>query len=250
MSARQKVPSRQYYNSSCRSFPTPTAGDDGRTGTNPRCDRSGRMRPVHPMTANVDTTPTRPPFWWPLFSSCSRRGCCAGSFPTADPPWQSTVGIVWHDEGAWVHNARNMALFGAMGSGSLESCSMSHQSSPDSSTLSFAAFGVGLWQARLVSELSGLLAVALLACGMRRLAGRDAGLIAGVLLATNYIGVMWDRAALLEASMVAFVVAGVVLLRPRPDTAALGCARRRVRTARLFHQSGSGIFRRRHWRSK
>ena len=33
-------------------------------------------------------------------------------FPVADPPWFSTVGVVWHDEGAWVHNARNRALAG------------------------------------------------------------------------------------------------------------------------------------------
>jgi hypothetical protein len=33
---------------------------------------------------------------------------------TADPPNTTTpgVGIVWHDEGAWVHNARNRALWG------------------------------------------------------------------------------------------------------------------------------------------
>ena len=36
-----------------------------------------------------------------------------GVFPTADPPWRTTVGVVWHDEGAWVHNARNKALFGS-----------------------------------------------------------------------------------------------------------------------------------------
>ena len=34
-------------------------------------------------------------------------------FPAADPPWNPSVGVVWHDEGAWVHNARNKALFGA-----------------------------------------------------------------------------------------------------------------------------------------
>ena len=28
----------------------------------------------------------------------------------ADPPVTS-VGIVWHDEGAWTHNARNLALW-------------------------------------------------------------------------------------------------------------------------------------------
>ena len=36
---------------------------------------------------------------------------------------------------------------------------------------------------------------------------REAGLIAGALLATNYVYVMWNRAALMEASMVAFMVA-------------------------------------------
>ena len=31
---------------------------------------------------------------------------------TADPPSQARVGVVWHDEGPWVHNARNRALWG------------------------------------------------------------------------------------------------------------------------------------------
>ena len=30
----------------------------------------------------------------------------------ADPPTVDSVGIVWHDEGAWTHNARNRALWG------------------------------------------------------------------------------------------------------------------------------------------
>ena len=42
---------------------------------------------------------------------------------------------------------------------------------------------------------------------MRRIAGREAGLIAAALVATNYVYVMWNRAALMEASMVAFMVA-------------------------------------------
>ena len=47
----------------------------------------------------------------------------------------------------------------------------------------------------------------LLACGVRRIAGREAGVIAAALIATNYVYVMWNRAALMEASMVAFMVA-------------------------------------------
>jgi 4-amino-4-deoxy-L-arabinose transferase-like glycosyltransferase len=127
------------------------------------------------------------------------------AYPTADPPWQSTVGVVWHDEGAWVHNARNKALFGAW---SLDNWNPMYIA-PVFSGLeyaSFAAFGVGVWQARLVSELTGFLSVLLLAFGVRRVAGAEAGLAAGALLATNYVYVMWNRAALMEASMVAFIV--------------------------------------------
>src|SRR5262245_9221422 len=73
--------------------------------------------------------------------------------------------------------------------------------------LSFTLFGVGVWQARLVSEVTGFAAVLLLGLGVRRIAGRDAGIIAAILAATNYVYLMWNRAALMEASMVAFIVA-------------------------------------------
>jgi len=129
-----------------------------------------------------------------------------GVFPYADAPWTTTVGIVWHDEGAWVHNARNKALFGRWSEDAWNPLYIA----PVFTYLeyvSFAMFGVGVWQARLLSELSGIASVVLLACGVRRLAGRDAGLIAGALLATNYVYVMWNRVALMEGSMVAFMVA-------------------------------------------
>ena len=35
-----------------------------------------------------------------------------GSWLTSDPPTHAATGIVWHDEGPWVHNARNRALWG------------------------------------------------------------------------------------------------------------------------------------------
>jgi 4-amino-4-deoxy-L-arabinose transferase-like glycosyltransferase len=128
-----------------------------------------------------------------------------GLFPTADPPWVTTVGVVWHDEGAWTHNARNQALFGQWSTDAWNPLYIA----PVFTGLeyaSFATFGVGTWQARLVSEVTGCLSVMLLALGVRRSAGREAGLIAGALLATNYVYVMWNRAALMEASMVAFMV--------------------------------------------
>src|SRR6185437_1543311 len=127
-------------------------------------------------------------------------------FPAADPPWRMSVGVVWHDEGAWVHNARNKALFGGWRQDEWNPMFVA----PVFTALeyaSFRAFGVGVRQARLVSEAAGLISVALFALGIRRLAGVNAALIAGALLATNYVYVMYDRAAIMEALMVAFMVA-------------------------------------------
>ena len=81
---------------------------------------------------------------------------CAALFPAADPPWRSTVGVVWHDEGAWVHNARNKALFGDWRQDEWNPVFIA----PVFTALeyaSFAAFGVGVRQARLVSEVAGVL---------------------------------------------------------------------------------------------
>jgi 4-amino-4-deoxy-L-arabinose transferase-like glycosyltransferase len=124
----------------------------------------------------------------------------------ADPPTTS-VGIVWHDEGAWVHNARNLALWGESRTDNWNPVYIA----PVFTALeygSFAVFGVGTWQARLVPVVSGLAAVALLIAGLNALAGRRAALLGGTLLATNYMFVMWNRAALMESTMTAFLVAG------------------------------------------
>ena len=128
-----------------------------------------------------------------------------GLFPAADAPWNPPVGIVWHDEGAWVHNARNRALFSAW---SLDRWNPMYIAPIFTGLeyLSFRTFGVGVRQARLVPEVCGLIAVGLLALGVRRIGGRLAGLIAAALLGTNYFYVMWDRTALMEGPMVAFMV--------------------------------------------
>jgi 4-amino-4-deoxy-L-arabinose transferase-like glycosyltransferase len=129
-------------------------------------------------------------------------------FPVADPPWFSSPGVAWHDEGAWVHNARNRALTGAWQVDG-------DQWNPMYITpvltgleyVSFRAFGVGLWQARLVSQVMGVLAVLLLGLGVARIGGRLAGLAAAGLLATNFVSITYDRAALMEATMVSLIVA-------------------------------------------
>jgi 4-amino-4-deoxy-L-arabinose transferase-like glycosyltransferase len=129
-----------------------------------------------------------------------------GLFFAADPPWNPSVGIVWHDEGAWVHNARNRALFGSW---SIDKWNPMYIAPVfiGLEYASFRSFGVGVRQARLVPAMCGLAAVCLLALGVKRLAGRLAALIAAALLATNYFYVMWDRTALMEGPMTAFMVA-------------------------------------------
>jgi 4-amino-4-deoxy-L-arabinose transferase-like glycosyltransferase len=149
-------------------------------------------------------------------------------FPTADPPWNPSVGVVWHDEGAWTHNARNKALYGAWIQDAWNPIYIAPVFT-GLEYLSFVSFGVGLWQARLVSEVAGLVSVLLLALGVTRLAGREAGLIAGALLACNYVYLMYNRAATMEASMVAFIVAAWYAYtraetRPAWGWAAAACA--------------------------
>src|SRR5262249_56803972 len=69
----------------------------------------------------------------------------------ADPPEVSVegVGVVWHDEGAWTHNARNKALWGVWETDQWNPVYIA----PVFTALEYVAFhelGVGLWQARLV----------------------------------------------------------------------------------------------------
>ena len=144
-------------------------------------------------------------FRWTLIGILAVSALLRGLFPAADPPWNPSVGIVWHDEGAWVHNARNKAMFGAW---SLDQWNPMYIAPVFTGLeyLSFRALGVGVRQARAIPELCGLLAVWLLALGVARLAGRRAGLIAAALIGTNYFYVMWDRTALMEGPMAGFMV--------------------------------------------
>ena len=128
-----------------------------------------------------------------------------GLWLTADPATTGSVGVIWHDEGAWTHNARNQVLVGAWRTDAWNPVFIA----PVFTALEYVAFdtfGVGTWQARLVPLVSGLLAVLALTLGLSVVAGRWAAATGGVLLATNYTFVMWNRAALMESTMTAFIV--------------------------------------------
>jgi 4-amino-4-deoxy-L-arabinose transferase-like glycosyltransferase len=162
-------------------------------------------------------------------------------FPTADPPWNPFVGIVWHDEGAWVHNARNRALWGVWVTDAWNPLYIAPVFTL-LEYLSFAAFGVGVWQARLVSEAAGVASVILMALGVRRAAGTLSGLLAGALLATNYVFVMYNRAAIMEATMVAFIAASWYCYVRAHDRAAWGAAAGIFALLAFFTKAAAAFF--------
>jgi 4-amino-4-deoxy-L-arabinose transferase-like glycosyltransferase len=124
----------------------------------------------------------------------------------ADPPVEGSVGVIWHDEGAWIHNARNKVLWDTWRTDAWNPVFVA----PVFTALEYAAlstFGVGTWQARLVPAVSGIVAVGLMVFGLHALAGRRAAIIGGALLSANYAFIMWNRAALMESTMTALLVA-------------------------------------------
>jgi hypothetical protein len=143
-------------------------------------------------------------FVLPLLVALALAAALRSAWLTSDPPAHATVGIVWHDEGAWVHNARNKALWGTWRTDNWNPMFIA----PVFTALeyvSFEVFGVGTWQARVVPVGSGLFAVAALALGLLASVNRRAAIVGALLLATNYVFVMWNRAALMESTMTAFI---------------------------------------------
>jgi 4-amino-4-deoxy-L-arabinose transferase-like glycosyltransferase len=125
----------------------------------------------------------------------------------ADPPTANAggVGVVWHDEGPWVHNARNRVVWGVWRTDNWNPMFVAPVFTALEAT-TFSLFGVGTWQARTVPAASGVIAVAFLMAGLGAAQGRRAALVGGALLATNYVFVMWNRAALMESTMAALIV--------------------------------------------
>lgn len=163
------------------------------------------------------------------------------TFPLADPPWNPTVGVIWHDEGAWTHNARNKALWGVWATDAWNPMFIAPVFT-GLEYLSFATFGVGLWQARLVSEVAGLASVLLIALGVRRTAGSTAGMIAGALVATSYVFVMYNRAAIMESTMTAFMVAAWYCYVRAQETPAWGAAAGVMALLAFFSKAAAAFF--------
>jgi hypothetical protein len=169
--------------------------------------------------------------------------CLRAVWLTSDAPdvRNHGVGIVWHDEGPWVHNARNRALWGVWRTDDWNPMFLT----PVFTGLEYGAFrvfGVGTWQARVVPSLSGLAAVAFLMAGLAATRGRSAALVGGFLLATNYVSVMWNRAALMESTLTAFLVISWACYALAPRRAWWGLAAGAAAVLAFFTKASAAFF--------
>jgi 4-amino-4-deoxy-L-arabinose transferase-like glycosyltransferase len=179
--------------------------------------------------------------WWPALAILVLAGALRTPWLTADPPTATSVGIVWHDEGAWTHNARNQALWGVWRTDEWNPLFIA----PVFTALEWLAFeaaGVGLWQARLVPLLSGLVAIAAVMVGLAGVAGRRSALLAGLLLATSYTFVMWNRAALMESTMTMFMVVSWAAYARSQARPALGMLAGVAATLAFFTKAAAAFF--------
>ena len=153
--------------------------------------------------ALIDPTAAGWPACWRR--CCSRWRCVLFSpSPTLPGSPRSASHGMTRGSGLTTRGTRRCSGSGNWTSGTRCSC---RPCSRASSYLSFSVFGVGLWQARLVSVVAGLAATAALALGLRAIATQAVALAGAWLLAVNFTWVMYSRVALLEATMVAFLVA-------------------------------------------
>jgi hypothetical protein len=144
-----------------------------------------------------------------------------------DPPpelfeWGLNVGEFLYDEGWWTANARDHALFGQWLSGGFDPILITPLSSLIF-RLSFLIFGVGLVQARAVSVILGTSGLLVLFMMLRDLISRRAALWGLVLLGMYFPLVICQRTALLETTVLFFVLVSIWLwLRGKP-LALFGC---------------------------
>lgn len=126
-------------------------------------------------------------------------------FLTADPPSAISIGTVWLDEGGWTHNARNKVLFDEWRLDEFNPMFFSPIFTY-LEYLSFKAFGVGTFQARLVSVVFGCLSLLFFYATMRISFNRIIALSAFFFMGTNYIFLMHNRIAMADTTLIFFMV--------------------------------------------
>ena len=123
----------------------------------------------------------------------------------ADPPVNLEIQFI-SDEGWWVHNPRNKVLFGKF---ILDDFNQSLFISPTFcmlTTLSFYLFGVGFFQARLVSAIFGFLTILYIAYKELKRGRIKYAIIISLLLGLDYSFLCLNRTAFVDTLMMFFLI--------------------------------------------
>ncbi len=153
-----------------------------------------------------------------IASAASRLALIAGLilrvlFPLADPPADlSWSGGYFADEGFWVHDARNIALFGTPGIDDWHNRLVS-PTSHFLSTIMFSIFSPGMLPVRLTAQLMSLVSILCLWLALRK---EPWGILAVGLFTASSILSAYQRIAILENQVIPIVIV-LLLFNANPD---------------------------------
>lgn len=121
------------------------------------------------------------------------------------------------DEGYWLYNAKSLALFGKTVPDQFYHDFAAAPLFSFASYLSFLNFGVGFWQARLVSALAGIVTLLLTFMIAKQINERVA-LLATFIVSINTMLLLHNRLAVGESLSIMFATAGFYLLFLKRNT--------------------------------
>ncbi|HLJ56524.1 MAG TPA: glycosyltransferase family 39 protein [Chthonomonadaceae bacterium] len=150
------------------------------------------------------------------------------------------------DEGYYIHNARNMILFGVARTDGFNNMAVM----PLLHLVQVAVFrciGVGAVQARLISVFASLASLPLFYFALRRVFGRGTAIVGLAFLALDHLYVLYNRMALMDTPAAALMIFALYALtrslaEPPPRDASAEEARElRAQNAALVWALGAGL---------
>ena len=126
------------------------------------------------------------------------------------------------DEGFYIHNARNVVLFGTARTDGFNNM-LIMPTLHFLQVLVFRLLGVGAIQARLISVGLSLVTLPVFYCALRRVFGRTTAVIATVFLGLDHMNVLYNRMALIDTPATALMICSLyALVRCLPHSESSG----------------------------
>jgi 4-amino-4-deoxy-L-arabinose transferase-like glycosyltransferase len=130
---------------------------------------------------------------------------------SADPPYDFPLGFI-SDEGWWTHNARNLALFGSAITDQFNQGFIISFPFFILQSLTFFLFGVGFYQARLVSAVFGIFAIILFYLLIKKGRNNGTAITASFFFGINYVFLEYCRIALVDVLLIFFILLSIYSL--------------------------------------